>query len=69
MQLHILQKFFAQHSQPFIRTTMAAVIDSDLAAMVAKSDLRQWRETLALLSRWCACSRDVLICVLFCFAP
>jgi len=41
--------FFKHHSKPFIRNVVKLVIGHDLHALVKESDLKRWKETLAIL--------------------
>lgn len=41
--------FFKCHSKPFIRNVVKLVIGHDLHALVKESDMKRWKETLAIL--------------------
>src|SRR5688572_2550722 len=41
--------FFKKHTKPFVRNVVRLVVGHDLDNLVQESDLRKWRETLAIL--------------------
>eukprot|EP01083_Nonionella_stella_P045693 122579_1 len=45
----IQKKFFDQHKLGFMKKTVSYVVTSDLEGLVKKSDLSNWKETLALI--------------------
>ncbi len=43
------QRYFAGHKQAFIKNVVSAIVRSDLADLVAHTDLGKWKEALAVL--------------------